>query len=199
MECDGNTQKVVITNQDKAPVRVKFASGEVYEAAAAQLDTKTGVYVPTTSAQCVPTASGDMTLQYTQGDKCVHRRFPEGRWAAAQMGDEGAFYYTVPSWNFGDPAEVCMDAPANANTPDAGGEDAPRGAGNAAWWNWFWPRECIRASAAHPWEFWLMLAGVALLLLLAAWYWRSATCYVEPGCPAAADLKAMLAQPIKRG
>lgn len=197
MECDSpDTQKVVITNQDKAPVRIKFASGEVYEAAAAQLDPKTGVYVPTTSAQCVPTASGAMTVAYTQGDKCVHRRFPDSRWAAAQMGDEGAFYYTVPSWNFGDKGEVCLDAPANgnSNTDAANVEDAPRGAGNAAWWNWFWPRECMRAAEGQPWEFWLMLAAVALLLLLAAWYWRSSTCTVAPTCTAAADLKAMLAK-----
>ena len=36
------------------------------------------------------TTGKPIVVAYTQGDKCVHRRFPEARWAAAQMGDEGA-------------------------------------------------------------------------------------------------------------
>jgi len=211
MECDSkDAQRVVITNQDKAPVLVKFSSGEVYEAAAAQLDPKTGVYIPTTSAQCVDSASGALTLQYTHGDKCVHRRFPEDRWTTAQMGNESAFYYTVPSWNFGDKAEICEDAAnnnSNANADDNNNvnvdEEGPRGNSNGAWWHWFWPRECMRVNQSNPWEFWLVLLMVALLLFLAVYFWRSSSITSMfssstpcTTCPAAAELQQLLKRKV---
>jgi hypothetical protein len=186
MECDPGVQKkVVITNQDKAPVTIRFASGEVYEAPAARLDPRTGVYVPTTSAQCVPTAAGDMTLQYTQGDKCVHRRIPEARWTGAQMGDEAAFYYTVPSWNFGDRAEVCLAAQANGQADNGG---------NASWWGRFRPRS--RAGGPSVWLLVALVVALVVALAVAAAYWRDAgapdTTAVEPPCPAVDDLKRLL-------
>lgn len=212
MECDSkDAQKVVITNQDKAPVLVKFSSGEVYEAAAAQLDPKTGVYIPTTSAQCVESASGTMTLQYTHGDKCVHRKFPEDRWTTAQMGNESAFYYTVPSWNFGDKAEVCEGAPNNTNDTDNHNnvnvdvDEGPRGNSNGAWWHWFWPRECMRVNQNNPWEFWLVLFLVGLLLFLALYSWQSnsltsifnsSTFTSCTACPAAAELQQLLKRKV---
>lgn len=174
MECAGNTQAVVVTNQDKAVVLLKFANGDVYELAPATLHSDTAVPVPTTSYLCVDKSAGDMTLQYTSGDGCVHRIFPVKAWSRARVGDESKFVYTVPTWSFGDPKGVCQGRGLNnnsANVVNANSDvdDVDVNVQDEGFVAWLWPATCTESTAVPlPWGTVLVVAGVVGLLAVLA-------------------------------
>lgn len=171
MECAGNTQAVVVTNQDKAVVLLKFANGDVYELAPATLNPDTAVPVPTTSQLCVDKSAGDMTLQYTSGDGCVHRVFPVKAWSRAQVGTESKFVYTVPAWSFGDPKGVCQGRGLNNNSANVvnANSDMDVDVEDEGFLAWLWPATCTESTAVPlPWGTVLVVAGVVGVLAVLA-------------------------------
>lgn len=126
-QCGPSKQRIVIINQDKGDVLLRFGSGQLLVAQAAQLNKATNVYVPTTNSWCVDKGAGDLTLQYTHGDSCVHRVFEASRWANAQLGPDYVFQYTVPSWNFGSPEEICRGRGGNKPKPQPNPKPEPPG------------------------------------------------------------------------
>lgn len=119
MQCVGSTQRVAITNTNHMPLVMSFANRDVYDIAAAKLDEHTGVLIPTTSVQCVDRGVGDMVLQYTQGNGCVHRRFAAQVWGSAMQGRDRGFAYTVPPWSSGHLSDVCEGITNNNTSGDA--------------------------------------------------------------------------------
>lgn len=92
-----------ITNQDMADLTMQFEHGPTVPLRGAYMDPITGVHVPVTTTVCVPADSGEMTLKYTRGNRCVHRTFAPKVWAALRT-----FGYTVPAWGSGRMADVCQ-------------------------------------------------------------------------------------------
>lgn len=185
--CKADERRLEIINQDPFPIALivdgKDKQRQVYELPGARLDSETGIYVPATSVLCTPPVDAPLVIAYTHGNRCIHHTFPTSQWGGqvnkegAAPGDageanKGAFRYTVPAWNSGDPGEVCrVSGSGNRNARDAqpdeeDDDDAP-GASNGQWWGWFWRRQGMRrTNTLHM----VAMAAVVALILAALAY-----------------------------
>jgi len=195
MECDSpNDQKLFLTNQDSFPVLVKFANGDVYQAEAAKKDVKTGIFVPTTSVKCMSRDAGDMTIEYTHGDKCIHKKIEVDRWSSQEMGLNGEFYYTIPAWDIGNPSDVCLHSASNNTSEKKTNQNLPVDKSNASWWDWF----TLQHSKNTGMPTWMWMMIMVLIIILVVYLVKMFLNYNEPncathvGCYAALELQNLL-------